>query len=83
MAAVVPAVAGGLVLTALFSSIPLGGDRRLTVSGVVEGVGYSSEAWKTLATVCVTPTALWGPITIILALAYHRRRRTVRTASRR
>ncbi|WP_410658898.1 hypothetical protein [Amycolatopsis sp. lyj-112] len=77
MAAVVPAVLGGLILTALFSSVPLGGDRRLTVFGVAESIGYSSDGWDALATICIAPTALWGPIIIALALAYHRRRRAV------
>ncbi len=79
MAAVVPAVLGGLVLTALFSSVPLGGDRQLTVFGVTESVGYLSDGWETLATICVTPLALWGPIIVVLAVAYHRRRKVTKT----
>ncbi|MFC9258054.1 hypothetical protein [Amycolatopsis thailandensis] len=75
LAAVVPAVAGGLILTALFSSIPLGGGRHLTVFGAREGVGYLSEGWEILALICISPLALWGPITIVLGVAYHLRRR--------
>lgn len=75
LAAVVPAVVGGLVLTVLFTDLPLGDGRRLTLYGVIDTVDYSHDAWETLATVCVAPTSLWGPITIALALAYHRRRR--------
>lgn len=75
MAAVVPAVAGGLILTALFSWIPLGDGRRLTLLGVVENAAYVNEGWETLATICIAPLALWGPITIVLGLAYHRRRK--------
>ncbi|MEU3598413.1 hypothetical protein ABZ714_06705 [Streptomyces sp. NPDC006798] len=75
-AATVPAIVGGLLLTAIFTSLPLGGGRVLTFYGVAEGVGYTSTAWQTLATVCVTPIALWGPITIALAIAYYRRRTT-------
>ncbi|RSM77762.1 hypothetical protein DL991_19630 [Amycolatopsis sp. WAC 01375] len=78
MAAVVPAVLGGLILTALFSSIPLGGNRQLTVLGVVENVAYINEGWETLATICVTPIALWGPIVIVLGIAYHRRRKVTK-----
>ncbi|MBN6040227.1 hypothetical protein [Amycolatopsis sp. 195334CR] len=74
LAAALPALLGGLALTAFFSSIPLGGDRHLTVHGIVESVGYSATAWEILAIVCVAPTAAWGPITIVLALAYWRRR---------
>ncbi|MFI6638853.1 hypothetical protein [Streptomyces sp. NPDC050504] len=74
-AATVPAVVGGLILTALFTNVPLGEGRNLTVYGIVEGVGYTSGAWQALATVCVSPIALWGPVTIALGVAYHRRRR--------
>ncbi|MFD7383952.1 hypothetical protein [Streptomyces anulatus] len=74
MAAVVPAVLGGLILTALFTAVPVGGDRHLTLFGVVDSVAYVNGAWKALATVCVTPIAAWGPITVALAIAYHRRR---------
>ncbi|MFI1245935.1 hypothetical protein ACH4TY_04400 [Streptomyces anulatus] len=74
MAAVVPAVLGGLILTALSTAIPVGGNRHLTLFGVVDSVAYVNGAWKALATVCVTPVAAWGPITVALAIAYHRRR---------
>ncbi|WP_100112601.1 hypothetical protein [Streptomyces alboflavus] len=74
MAAVVPAVVGGLILTLLFTSVPIGGGRSLTLHGVVDTVGYTNDAWETLATVCITPIAAWGPITIALAIAYYRRR---------
>lgn len=78
MAAVVPAVLGGLILTALFSSIPLGDDRQLTAYGVIENVAYVNKGWETLATICVTPIALWGPIIIVLGIAYHRRRKVTK-----
>ncbi|MFK0188200.1 hypothetical protein ACIQV1_28760 [Streptomyces rubiginosohelvolus] len=74
MAAVVPAVLGGLILTVLFTAVPLGDDRSLTLYGVVDTVAYTNDAWSALATVCVTPVAAWGPITIALAIAYYRRR---------
>ncbi|MFJ4105371.1 hypothetical protein [Amycolatopsis japonica] len=75
MAAVVPAVVGGLILTALFSSIPLGDGRRLGLFGVAENVAYVNAGWETLAAICTAPLALWGPITIVLGLAYHHRAR--------
>ncbi|MFD0415791.1 hypothetical protein [Streptomyces sp. NPDC127108] len=75
LAAVVPAVVGGLILTVLFTSVPIGGRRRLTLFGVTETVEYSNSAWHALATVCVSPTAVWGPAIIALAVAYYRRRR--------
>ncbi|MGW3333477.1 hypothetical protein ACWDF9_23380 [Streptomyces rubiginosohelvolus] len=75
MAAVVAAVLGGLLLTVLFTAVPLGDDRSLTLYGVVDTVAYTNnDAWSALATVCVTPVAAWGPITIALAIAYYRRR---------
>ncbi|MFI0875704.1 hypothetical protein ACH4TM_15020 [Streptomyces parvus] len=80
LAAFVPAVLGGLILTVLFTAVPLGDDRSLTLYGVVDNVGYSSDAWELLATVCVAPIAAWGPITIALAIAYYRRR-TARPAN--
>ncbi|MFE4617923.1 hypothetical protein ACFRJ7_17635 [Streptomyces sp. NPDC056747] len=74
MAAVVPAVLGGLILTLLFTNVPLGDGRRLTAFGVMETVGYTNDAWETLATICIAPTAVWGPVIIALAIAYYRRR---------
>ncbi|MFG2717926.1 hypothetical protein ACGFW5_06420 [Streptomyces sp. NPDC048416] len=79
LAAVVPALVGGLILTFLFTDVPLGGRRRLTPYGIIETVEYTNNAWQTLATVCIAPTAVWGPIIIALAIAYYRRR--TRTAS--
>ncbi|WP_217222485.1 hypothetical protein [Streptomyces anulatus] len=77
MAAVVPAVLGGMILTFLFTAVPLGEDRDLTLYGVVDSVGYSNGAWNALAMVVGTPLAAWGPLTIVLAVAYYRRRTAV------
>ncbi|AZM56900.1 hypothetical protein DMA15_33585 [Streptomyces sp. WAC 01529] len=74
MAAAAPAILGGLILTLLFTDVPLGDGRRLTLYGIAHTVGYTSDAWQALATVCVAPLTAWGPITIALALAYYRRR---------
>ena len=74
MAAVVPAVLGGLILTLLFTAVPVGDGRRLTPFGIIDTVDYTNDAWQTLATVCIAPTAVWGPIVIALAIAYYRRR---------
>ncbi|MFE9702736.1 hypothetical protein [Streptomyces sp. NPDC005930] len=73
-AAAAPAVLGGLALTLLFTSIPLGDGRGLTPYGIVEGVGYTNDAWQALATVCLAPLAVWGPVTVALGIAYYRRR---------
>ncbi|MFH9473681.1 hypothetical protein ACH4L7_07510 [Streptomyces anulatus] len=74
MAAVVPALLGGLILTFLFTAVPLGGERDLTLYGVIDTVEYTNGAWDALAMVVGTPLAAWGPITIALAIAYYRRR---------
>ncbi|MEU5160975.1 hypothetical protein AB0G74_15390 [Streptomyces sp. NPDC020875] len=76
LAATVPAVVGGAILTVLFTSVPVGDNRRLTFFGVVDGVDYTNAAWDALATICTAPLALWGPITIALGIAYYRRRTT-------
>ncbi|MFI5775136.1 hypothetical protein ACIA74_43275 [Streptomyces sp. NPDC051658] len=65
MAAVVPAVIGGLILTMMFTDIPIGDGRRLTAYGVIGTVDYTNDAWQALATVCVSPTGAWGPIIIL------------------
>jgi hypothetical protein len=69
MAAVVPAVAGGLVLTALSVWMVL------TWVGVSSGMAYENGWWHALAMICISPIALWGPTVLALAYAYHRRRR--------
>ena len=74
MAAVVPAILGGLILTLLFTDVPIGDGRRLTPYGIVDTVGYTNDAWQALATVCLAPIAAWGPVTIALGIAYYRRR---------
>ncbi|MGI5171393.1 hypothetical protein ACQEU3_44290 [Spirillospora sp. CA-253888] len=74
LAATVPAVAGGLILTALFTAVPLGDDQVLTVFGVGEIQAYDNGWWKALATICTGPLSAWGPAVIILAIAYYRRR---------
>jgi hypothetical protein len=75
LAAFVPAVVGGLILTVLFTDIPIGGGRVLTAYGVIERVDYTNGAWELLGRVCVAPLSLWGPAIIALAIAYYRRRR--------
>ncbi|MFG3283395.1 hypothetical protein [Streptomyces sp. NPDC048111] len=82
LAAVIPALLGGLVLAFLFTGVPIGDGRELTLYGIVDTVGYTSEAWHALATVCLTPVGAWGPITIALAVAYYRRRTAPSTEGR-
>ena len=68
MAVVVPgAVCGGL-LTLVSVQMVLGW------FGVVDRVGYESSGWRALATVCITPMGLWGPIVLALTGAYYVRR---------
>ncbi|MFH9733895.1 hypothetical protein [Streptomyces sp. NPDC017260] len=74
VAAFGPAALGGLILTLLFTTVPIGEGRELAFYGIIDTAEYSNAAWEMLATVCVTPLAAWGPITLILAIAYYRRR---------
>ncbi|MFJ7490475.1 hypothetical protein ACIQZB_04335 [Streptomyces sp. NPDC097727] len=69
LAAVIPAVVGGLALVAMFGLYPL------AWVGVLPEVGFSNGWWMLLARVCITPAMLWGPIVLALAWAYYRRRR--------
>ncbi|GHH45815.1 hypothetical protein [Streptomyces candidus] len=68
------AALGGLVLTFLFTTVPIGGGRELALYGIIDTVEYSSAVWETVAAVCVTPIAAWGPITLALAISHYRRR---------
>jgi hypothetical protein len=69
MAAIIPAVAGGVIL----SMLPV--QTVLHWIGTVEKTAYENIWWEILATVCVSPLNLWGPIVLALAYAYYRRRR--------
>lgn len=72
MAAIVPAVIGGLLLTAVSVWMVL------AWAGVVDRMAYENGWWQAPAMVCITPIALWGPTVLALAHAYHRRRRPAR-----
>lgn len=69
LAAVIPAVLGGLALVAMFDLYPL------AWAGFLPEVGFSNGWWMLLARVCISPAMLWGPIVLALACAYYRRRR--------
>ncbi|MGW4893198.1 hypothetical protein ACWEQL_13180 [Kitasatospora sp. NPDC004240] len=71
LAAVVPATLGGLVLVALFGTMPLA---WFGLFGFHE-VAYGNGWWLALSRVCIGPGVLWGPIVLALTYAYHRRRR--------
>ncbi|MFI6157590.1 hypothetical protein ACIBCA_33460 [Kitasatospora sp. NPDC051170] len=68
LAAVVPAVLGGLVLVGLFTTMPL------AWFGLFDEVGFSNGWWMLLARLCIGPAVFWGPITLALAFAYYHRR---------
>ncbi|MGW2161558.1 hypothetical protein [Nonomuraea sp. NPDC001699] len=72
MAAVVPAVAGGLLLTAVAVWMVL------SWVGVSDSIAYENGWWRALAMMSITPTALWGPTVLALACSYHLRRRPAR-----
>ncbi|MER7498615.1 hypothetical protein AB0L05_00525 [Nonomuraea pusilla] len=46
--------------------------------GVFDRMAYENGWWQALAMVCISPIALWGPIVLALAYAYHLRRRPAR-----
>ncbi|MFG2914239.1 hypothetical protein ACGF0D_15255 [Kitasatospora sp. NPDC048298] len=69
LAALVPAVLGGLTLVALFGGMPL------AWLGVFKEVGYSNAWWMALGRICTSTAMLWGPITLALACSYYHRRR--------
>ncbi|WP_106401451.1 hypothetical protein [Actinocorallia populi] len=79
LAAVVPAVLGGLILTVLFASVPVGDGQTLTVFGVGQDVSYENGWWKALAMISTAPLRVWGPVVLVLAVAYHLRRRPAKT----
>ncbi|GAA2268348.1 hypothetical protein GCM10010149_06360 [Nonomuraea roseoviolacea subsp. roseoviolacea] len=68
MAAIVPAAAGGVILSVL----PV--QTVLQWMGAVDEVPYENVWWKILANVCITPLNLWGPIVLALTCAYYVRR---------
>ncbi|MBC2875445.1 hypothetical protein H7K43_10295 [Streptomyces sp. TYQ1024] len=71
LAAIVPAILGGLALVALWDTMPLA---WFGLFGFHD-VAFTNGWWKLLANVCITPVMLWGPIVLALTYAYHRRRR--------
>jgi hypothetical protein len=75
LAAAIPALLGGVTLTALFGSVPIGGGQSLTAFGIVEHVSYDNAWWNALATACTAPLRVWGPVVVVLAVAYYLRRR--------
>ncbi|MEV4566079.1 hypothetical protein AB0K12_20145 [Nonomuraea sp. NPDC049419] len=68
MAAVIPAVAGGLLLSVVSVWMVL------SWVGVFGHMTYENGWWQALAMACISPLALWGPLVLALAYAYHRRR---------
>ncbi|WP_249375010.1 hypothetical protein [Streptomyces sp. I05A-00742] len=68
-AAVIPAVIGGIGVTAFW--LPT----LLAWCGIGSGTGYDSTGWMILARVCIAPGMLWGPLLLLLTWAYWRRRR--------
>jgi len=77
LAAVVPAVVGGVVMTGVLVLAIL---TWLHVPGT-KNVEYRTPGWLLLSQVCLAPGLLWGPLVLLLARAcYIRRRRPARLA---
>jgi hypothetical protein len=65
LAAVVPALAGGVLVTCLGTSMAAGWDSNMTQ-------GY--DGWAILQTVLYAPMLLWGPLLLLVTGHYVRRR---------
>lgn len=76
-AAVVPAAAGSIVLTALWTwtAITVGLGRRIDGRPHADGAPLSFQDWQgTLAVAAYAPLLLWGPLLGALTISYWRRR---------
>ncbi|YCK37378.1 hypothetical protein ACNF49_25990 [Actinomadura sp. ATCC 39365] len=68
LAALVPATAGGVILSVL----PV--QTVLQWMGAVDEIAYENVWWEILAKVCISPLNLWGPTVLALTFAYYLRR---------
>ncbi|WP_018353179.1 hypothetical protein [Longispora albida] len=72
-AAIVPATLGGIGATIFW--LP----SVLSWLGLADpGAGYEGLGWEILAKVCIAPGTLWGPLVLVLTVAYAIRRRRSR-----
>jgi hypothetical protein len=68
LAAVLPAVAGSVALTAIFA--------EAAVDMLCRGGAEFAAGWgAALLVACYLPLLLWGPLLFALAVSYHRRHR--------
>lgn len=68
-AAITTATVGALAVTAFW--MPL----ALSWFGVVDdGAGFTGQGWNVLATICIAPGMLWGPLLLALTYGYWKRR---------
>jgi hypothetical protein len=70
LAAVVPAVLGSLALVVIWTY----GFRDLFFSFDGLPMNFTSDGWAVLMVACYAPLNLWGPLLLVLAWAYYRRR---------
>jgi hypothetical protein len=75
LAAVVPAALGSLLLVVIWTY----GFRDLFFSFDGPSIDFTGDGWAILMIACYAPLNLWGPLLLVLAWAYYRRR-TVRGA---
>ncbi|GGP86119.1 hypothetical protein [Streptomyces sindenensis] len=77
-AAVVPAAVGATVLTLVFTVLSIVTEiRGTTIRGDELPADFPGEAggWEAAwYSVCYAPLVLWGPLMVVLTVAYHRRR---------
>lgn len=69
------AITGAVALTAVWTFATVN-FFRLTVAGAAgQGFVFANGWWETLLVACYVPLLFWGPLLVVLAVAYHRRRR--------
>jgi hypothetical protein len=70
LAAVIPAVLGSVALIFIWTY----GFRDLFFSFDGLPIGFTNDGWAVLMIACYAPLNLWGPLLLVLAWAYYRRR---------
>lgn len=71
-AALVPAVIGGVAATVLFTSMAFLWNGNMV---------YGYTGWAVLQTCCYAPLLLWGPLVLLVAAHYYRRRTRAHAAA--
>jgi hypothetical protein len=68
------AVTGALALMAIWTFATANFATRTLSGAVSQGFVFTNTWWEALLITCYAPLLAWGPLLLILATAYHRRR---------